>query len=142
MIGFVEGLLREAGPAGAGDSSTITGFAIFGLSAALLTLVAKVCPYELSVEPTDSSGYSCSSVVVLPYIAKQASRSSGQSSVSSDRIEFECERLSPMVMRSRAETFLALQNQRRSIRFMSQESFALDILLSCIATGGCAPSGK
>lgn len=104
------------------------GAIIFGLTGALLTIVAKVCPYE-SASTSD-----------LPYIAKQAVHSN--ESPVPEQIAFECERLGTDVMRSRARAFLALQNQRRSIRFMSQESFPLDILLSCIATGGCAPSGK
>ena len=81
----------------------------------------------------------------LPYIARQSdvsmSRSSSSGSEDGGQVHFECERLSEHIMRSRAIAFHTLQNQRRSIRFMSTDNFPIDILLSCIATAGCAPSG-
>ena len=73
----------------------------------------------------------------LPFIARQVSNDTD----ADGQVGFECERLPAHAMRARALAFHALQNQRRSVRFMSTDSIPEDVLLSCVATAGCAPSG-
>ena len=55
--------------------------------------------------------------------------------------DFYCERIDIGAALHRAEAFLKLQNQRRSLRYFSTDSFPEELLLNCIATGGTAPSG-
>ena len=76
------------------------------------------------------------SIDLVPYLAEQieADNNEGQS-------DFYCERVEEGAAMHRAKAFLQLQNQRRSLRFFSKDSFPEELLLTCIATAGTAPSG-
>eukprot|EP00602_Paraphysomonas_sp_CaronLab_P000740 CAMPEP_0185028914 /NCGR_PEP_ID=MMETSP1103-20130426/14997_1 /TAXON_ID=36769 /ORGANISM="Paraphysomonas bandaiensis, Strain Caron Lab Isolate" /LENGTH=262 /DNA_ID=CAMNT_0027563493 /DNA_START=109 /DNA_END=897 /DNA_ORIENTATION=+ len=58
-----------------------------------------------------------------------------------DQVRFISERLPDSEAALRAQEFHKLQNQRRSMRYFSRDTFPLDNLLTCIATAGTAPSG-
>ncbi|CAM9113402.1 unnamed protein product, partial [Ectocarpus fasciculatus] len=51
------------------------------------------------------------------------------------------ERLDEDTALHRAKAFLQLQNQRRSLRFYSPDPYPIELLMTCIATAGTAPSG-
>jgi hypothetical protein len=72
----------------------------------------------------------------LPYRAVQV-----DSTNKDGHVQFKSDRMDPEMALQRAQEFYALQNQRRSLRFFSQDDFPLEILLQCIATAGTAPSG-
>ena len=74
---------------------------------------------------------------LFPYVAKQLP--SGASDV--HQAKFYCERLDEEIALRRAKAFLQLQNQRRSLRFFSSDPYPVELLLTCIATAGTAPSG-
>ena len=73
----------------------------------------------------------------IPYNAYQDTKTS----VKDGHVPFIVERMDTIDARARAKNFLALQNQRRSVRFFSSDPVPLDILLTCIETAGTAPSG-
>jgi hypothetical protein len=73
---------------------------------------------------------------LLPYIAEQIEPEND-----APQAEFHCQRVEEAAAMHRANAFLKLQNQRRSLRFFSKDSFPEELLLTCIATAGTAPSG-
>lgn len=51
------------------------------------------------------------------------------------------ERLTPVVMKERAQAFLSLMNARRTVRFYSTDDVPPGVLEACIETAGTSPSG-
>ena len=74
---------------------------------------------------------------LVPYVAKQ-DLSQGEAS---PQVPFYHERIPYNASLHRAKAYLKLQNQRRTVRFFSQDDIPLDLLLACVETGGTAPSG-
>ena len=83
------------------------------------------------------NGTSAYSADLLPYIAEQVEPEDKDAS----QADFNCERIEESVALHRAKAFQQLQNQRRSLRYFSQDPFPEELLLACIATAGTAPSG-
>jgi nitroreductase len=118
------------------------GVAAFAVSIYALRLVQTLCfrsgkKGAASLYGAEESAFSKD---LIPYVARQALETI-PAGTKPNQVDFLCERLSEAEMSHRAEAYFRLHNQRRSVRFFSQDSFALDILLACVRSGGTAPSG-
>lgn len=83
----------------------------------------------------------------VPFIAYQETPQPTDDETDSDhhqnqeQAKFVWERLPPQEAQSRADEFYHLMQTRRTVRFFSTQPIPLELIETCIATAGTAPSG-
>ena len=123
------------------NSNRYTGVSIFISGIIILKVLTKYCSKQSKHSNTGNNNDTNElSKELYPYVAKQVLPVDG-TDVTTTQVPFYCEKVSIEDSYLRADAFLKLQNQRRSLRFFSQKQFPIDLLLKCVETGGTAPSG-